>query len=248
MAQHRSLPGPGGGGLMADDAVAQIIQLPARAVSATTSTARHGVEAVIRWTENSVDDWGRDARFTDRVRSISGIRWDVVIGGQQHLKRVRGGLVVVNTRRLSLTPIWTALHLGQLLDRPVRFVGRPDSAPAGAALARLGGLLTHTAELSGVLAAGELVVLGAASTISPHSVGVVNHELVGAAVAAKVPVFPAATASSALQRSARLQIGAPVPVNRRRRGPLAELELADDLAIEIGSMLDEFTWNGWLLS
>ncbi len=249
------------------DSVAQVIQLPARAAAranargvgaagdvaarvgaVTTNTARQGIETVLRWTHNAVDDWGRDERFSDRVRSVSGLRWDVIIGGQQHLDRVRGALIVVNSRRFSLAPIWSALHLGRALDRPVRFVGRPDLAPAGPALQRLGGLLSDPAELTRVLAAGELVVLGAASTISPHRVGVIDHLLVGAAVAAKVPVFPAATASSSLQRSARLQISAAVPVNRRRRGPLAELELADDLAIEIGTMLDEFTWNGWLLS
>ena len=251
----------------ARDSVAQVIQLPARAAaranargvsaagdlatraaSATTSTARTGIESLMRWTHNAVDDWGRDARLSDRIRSVSGLRWDVMIGGQHHLERVRGGLIVVNSRRFSLSPIWAALHLGRALDRPVRFVGRPDIAPAGPALQRLGGLLSDPAELTRVLASGELVVLGAATTMSPHRVGVVDHLLVGAAVAAKVPVFPAATASSSLQRSARLQIGTAVPVNRRRRGPLAELELADDLAIAIGTMLDEFTWNGWLLS
>ncbi len=236
----------------ARDSVAQVIQLPARAATraaaATTSTARNGVETMLRWTHDAVDDWGRDARFTDRIRSISGLRWDVMLDGQHHLDQVGGGLIVINTRRLSLSPIWSALHLGRALDRPVRFVGRPDIAPTGPALQRLGGLLTNSAELTRVLASGELVVLSAAPTISPHHVGVVDHDLVGAAVAAKVPVFPAATASSSLQRSARLQIGAPIAVNRRRRGPLAELELADDLAISIGAILDGFTWNGWLLS
>jgi len=251
------------GDASARDSVAEVIQLPARAATraaarantgaaraaaATTNTARQGIETVLRWTHNSVDDWGRDARFTDRIRSVSGLRWDVMIDGQDRLERVGGGLVVVNTRRWSLSPIWSALHLGRALDRPVRFVGRPDIAPAGPALQRLGGLLSNSSELTRVLAAGELVVLGAEPTVSPHHVGVVDHDLIGAAVAAKVPVFPAATASSSLQRSARLQIGAPIAVNRRRRGPLAELELADDVAIAIGAMLDGFTWNGWLLS
>ena len=52
-------------------------------------------------------------------------------------------------------------------------------------------------------------------------------------------VFPAATASVPFLRSARVEIGPAVRPDRRRRGPLAELELADALESAIQQLLDE---------
>lgn len=228
--------------------LADVVSLPIR-------TAQSSVRAVVRWSENEVDDWGCDPEFVDRMRFIATLRWSINLGGDEHLsswsrtgRSRRGALVVVNTRRFALTPILGALALGTALDRPVRFVGRPDIAPVGPMLQRLGGLLCHVDEITNVLAAGEVVVAGADPTLSPRQVGVIDHRIVGAAVAAGAATFPAAIASSAVQRSARIEIGRPISVKRARRGPLAELELADDLMASIGGLLDEFTWNGWLLS
>ena len=81
---------------------------------------------------------------------------------------------------------------------------------------------------------------GAAPSFHPRHVGLVDHRLVGAAVAAKVKVFPAATASAPLRRGARVDIGTAVTANRRRRGPLAELELADTVRDRIAQLLTEF--------
>jgi hypothetical protein len=52
-------------------------------------------------------------------------------------------------------------------------------------------------------------------------------------------VFPAATASAPFLRGARVEIGPEVRPNRARRGPLAELELADALESVIQQLLDE---------
>jgi hypothetical protein len=186
-----------------------------------------------------VDDWGRDPDAVARVWTLSQLRWKVNVGGHQHLPARAGALVVVNARTFALAPIYTALAVGGAIGRPVRFVGRPDTAPVGPALQRLGGLLARPDEVTNVLRAGEVVVLGAEPTRHPRRVGHVDHRLVGAAVAAGVKVFPGATASSPFHRGARVEIGPEVRPDRRRRGPLTELELADDLAAAIQQLLDE---------
>lgn len=186
-----------------------------------------------------VDDWGRDAAVTGTVWSLAQLRWRVAVGGDQHLPRRAGALVVVNARRFALAPVYTALALGAALDRPVRFVGRPDTAPLGPVLQRMGGLLPRADELANVLGAGEIVVLGTSPSNHPRRTGGVDHRLVGAAVEHKVKVFPAATASAPFRRGARVEIGREVRPDRRRRGPLAELELADDVHAAIQQLLDE---------
>ena len=105
-----------------------------------------------------------------------------------------------------------------------------------------GFLLDHPDEVFGALRAGELVVLGAAASTGLRQVGTVGrikHEHVGAATAAGVQVYPAATTSSPFGRNARVEIGTATRPSRRRRGPLAELELADHLRRQIERLLDE---------
>jgi hypothetical protein len=140
---------------------------------------------------------------------------------------------------LALAPIYAALALSEAVDRPVRFVGRPDVAPVGPLLRRIGGLLDHPDEVAGALAAGQLVIMGAAHNERLRKVGRVDHALVGGALAAGVQVFPAATSSNPIGRAARLEIGAPSRSPRRRRGPLSELELADQVARDIELLLSE---------
>jgi hypothetical protein len=125
----------------------------------------------------------------------------------------------------------------------VRFVGRPDVAPTGALARRLGGLLARPDEVAGALRHGELLVMAAAPTIHPRRVGRVDHALIGAAVATRAAVFPAAVTSPPLGRAARIEIGPAVRPGRRRRGPLIELELADQVERRIRRLLDEL--GGW---
>ena len=220
--------------------LADVVSMPARSVgtqaaTAATDTVRH----LRNWTTHEVDDWGRDDSFVRRVWSLSHVRWDTSVGGIEHVPKRTGALIVVNARRFALAPVFAAMAIGAAVDRPVRFVGRPDIAPLGPMMQRLGGLLPVEAELEGALRAGELIVLGASPTRTNLHTGVIDHQLVGSAVAAKVRVLPAATMSVPLQRNARVEIGAPIRLRHKRRGPLEELETADHLQAHINAVLDE---------
>jgi len=186
-----------------------------------------------------VDDWGRDPALVRAMIRAARFRWDVTVGGDQRLPRRKGALIVVNARSRALAPIYSAFALSEAIDRAVRFVGRPDTAPVGAFARRVGGLLDHPDEVAGALAAGELVIMGAAHNERSRRVGRVDHSLVGAALAAGVKVFPAATSSSPIGRAARFEIGEASRSPRRRRGPLTELELADQVGRDIELMLAE---------
>jgi hypothetical protein len=231
--------------------LADVVTFPARAVS---GTARGTVHTLRTFAVNAVDDWGRDPELVDRAITVSRLRWATAVGGTEHLPARAGALVVVNARRFALAPVFAALAIADAIGRPVRFVGRPDVAPLGPLLQRLGGLLPIEAEIEGALRAGEIVLLGAGHEATNTTSGIVDHHLVGAAVAARVRVVPAATTSSPMQRAARVEIGREVKPARSRRGPLAELELADlveqridDLLAEAGGDLTG-TPLDWLLS
>jgi hypothetical protein len=220
--------------------VADVISLPVRkGVPVAAEAASATYRRAMGWTANEVDNWGRDNGFVNRIWSLSGWRWHTSVGGAEHIPRRAGALVVVNARRFALAPIFAALAIGHETDRPVRFVGRPDIAPFGPVMQRLGGLLPVATELEGVLRAGEVVVLGSAPQPSNEFAGLVDHHLVGAAIAARVRVLPAATISTPVRRSARVEIGRPISLRKRRRGPLAELETADAAQARIDALLDE---------
>jgi len=221
-------------------AVARVIPLPVgRAIGAVQEQAADVAKRLVPFGSWTVDDWGRDATLVDAFVMASRLRWSIVVGGDQRLPARNGALIVVNARRLALAPVLAALALTDATGRPVRFVGRPDTAPLGALARRLGGLLARPDELTGALRAGELVVLGSASVIHPRRVGRVDHRLLAPSVATRTKVFPAAVATSPLGRGARLEIGNDVRPDRRRRGPLAELELADEVERRIQRLLGE---------
>ena len=151
---------------------------------------------------------GATAQAVARAFAASRLRWDVAVGGTEHLPRRGGALIVVNARSLALAPLFAALAIGDAVGRPVRFVGRPDIAPIGPLLQRLGGLLPIEDELEGALRAGELVLLGAAHRRDNARTGAIDHALIGAAVAARARVLPAVTLSAPLTRAARVELGA----------------------------------------
>jgi len=225
----------------------RVVNLPVRDTASRASAAMSRAAAdlnasVTRLTDEQrgvVDDWGRDPGLVRDMIRASRVRWNVTIGGDQHLPRRKGALIVVNARALALAPVFSAFALSEVVDRPVRFVGRPDTAPVGAFVRRIGGLLDHPDEVAGALAAGELVIMGAAHNERSRRVGRVDHALIGAALAARVSVHPAATSSSPIGRAARLEIGTPSRSPRKRKGPLAELELADRVADDIELLLSE---------
>jgi hypothetical protein len=176
---------------------------------------------------NSVDEWGRDAHLIQVLTPVAKLRWDVSVGGIHYLPKRDGALLVTNSRRFSLSAIYTAWALSQAVGRPVRFGGRPDIAPIGPLLQRLGGLLDDPEEISGALRAGELVVVSAHGTRDPRHAGPVDPGLIATAVITGAPVFPVASLSSPIGRATRVEVGPQVRSRRKRRGPLAELELAE---------------------
>lgn len=217
-------------------ALGRVVTFPARAAGNITAN-------LTRVTEEPggvVDDWGRDPSLVRAMMQLADLRWDVTVGGDQHLPRRAGALIVVNTRRFALVPIFSAFAISTAIDRPVRFVGRSDIAPFGPFARAIGGLLDHPDEVAGALHAGEVVILGAEPDERPAGVGQVDHTIVGAALATGVKVYPTATSSSLWGRHARVEIGNAARQPRHRRGPLAELELADRVRADIGALLDEF--------
>lgn len=187
-----------------------------------------------------VDEWGRDATIVGAASWLTHLRWPTTVGGLERLPARGAAVVVINSRRFGLTPWFVALLLSRETGRPVRFVGRPDTAPVGAVARRLGGLLARPDEVASALHDGEVLVVGASGTMDPRAIGTVDHRLIGPAVELRVPVFPAAVAIAQLARRARIEIAPAVKPPRRRRGPLGEWELAEAVRIRIGLMLQEF--------
>ena len=210
-------------------------------IGSLADAATAGVRAATRrLTEEPVgatDDWGRDPRLVRNMMLAAQLRWDVSTGGDQHLPKRGGALIVVNSPRFMLAPIFTAFAISEAVDRPVRFVGRGDDDWIGALARRIGGLQDHPDEIAGALRAEELVVLGAAASGGSRRVGAIDHTIIGAAIATGHRVFPAASSSNPTGRRARVEIGTATRSARRRRGPLAELELADRVRDDISGLL-----------
>ena len=220
---------------------ARVISFPAaRGLTAMRVTAAAAAaQQLASVGAGSADDWGRDPALVTLAIRLGRLRWRTLVNGHHRLPVRAGALIVVNTRRSAMTAPFAALSLTEATGRPVRFVGRPDVAPVGAFARRLGGLLDRPDEVAGALRAGELVVMGARPELHPRRVGRIDHRLVGAAVETKTAVFPAAVASSPWTRGARIEIGRASRPSRRRRGPLIELELADELERRVGQLLAE---------
>jgi hypothetical protein len=213
------------------------------AVGSFAEAATGGVRAATRrLTEEpsgATDDWGRDPALVRNMMLLAQLRWDVSTGGDQHLPTRAGALVVVNSPRLSPSHVFTAFAISEAIDRPVRFIGRADTDRFGSLSRRIGGLLDHPDELAGALRSKQVVVMAAGAATGTRRVGTVDHTLVAAALATGARVFPAAASSSPFARHARLEIGRATNPPRKRRGPLAELELADQLQVEITMLLEQ---------
>lgn len=185
----------------------------------------------------TVDEWGRDVRLIGVLAPVAHLRWDVTVSGARHLPR-RGALIIINTRRFALTPIPVAWAIGDELGRPVRFVGRPDVVPFGPLLRRSGGLLADPAEVAGAMRAGGLVVVGAAPTGTARHAGRIDPTFVAAAIRERAPIHVGATTGSLTSRHVHVDISAAVTGGRARRGPLAEIELAEIARRRLQDLLD----------
>lgn len=218
--------------------MAQLIEFPIKAATRAGNALVEPLRSM--WPVHSVDDYGRDPHLIRALLPFTKLRWNVTVGGAQHLPARTGALLVCNSRRFSLSAVYAALALGEAVGRPVRFVGRPDIAPVGPFMRRIGGLLANPADVLGALRNHEMVVISAEGTSHRRHAGKVAHELVGQAVMAGVPVFPVATMSSTIGRAARVEVGPQVRPRRKRRGPLAEVELAEQVQHHLQRMLDGF--------
>jgi hypothetical protein len=185
----------------------------------------------------TVDDWGRDALAVGLAANAMRARWDIAVGGDHHLPEA-GALLVNNGRRRSMAMLYTALAVGDIADRAVRFAGRPDSIPFGPALRRLGGILLDPAEIAAALRNGDVVVVSASPGRHPRQAGAVAPRVMRAAIDTGVPVHPLATVTTIAARRVRIELGPQVSVKQRRRGPLADLELAEAAQRALQSMLD----------
>jgi 1-acyl-sn-glycerol-3-phosphate acyltransferase len=212
--------------------MAQLIELPRR--PSTT-----GDDDALRASTGTVDEWGRDAQLLEQMSPLLRLRWNVSVGGLHHLPARAGALLVTNERRLSMSPLYVSWALSRASGRPIRFAGRPDSAPLGSALRRIGALLRDPQEVHGALRHGQVVLIGAGTTSHPRQAGAVDHQLIGAALTAGVAIIPVASMSSLFARAARAEVGAPVRERRSRRGPLADVEVAEAVQRHLQKMLDE---------
>lgn len=213
------------------------------AIGSIADVASDGVRAATRRLTDepagATDDWGRDPVLVRNMMLVAQLRWDVATGGDQRLPKRAGALVVVNQPWWSYSTVFTAFAISEAVDRPVRFVGRSDMPGLNTLDRRIGGLIDHPDEVTGALRANEIVVLGAGTARGSRGVGTVDHMIVGSALATGTRVFPAGTTSSPFSRRARVEIGPATRRPRKRRGPLAELELADRIRRDIRGLLDE---------
>jgi hypothetical protein len=186
-----------------------------------------------------VDDWGRDDVIARAAGKLTSLRWDTACGGLDRLPPRGPALMVVNTQRCNLTPWWVALVLSAEIGRPVRFLGRSDTAPLGALARRLGGLLARPGDVRGALDAGQLVLGGLTATIDPRQAGRCDPLMLAPATELGVPVFPTAAVSSDVWRTARVDV-APAFEPGRPPGEPTPGQLAHRVEEEIGRLLESF--------
>ena len=191
------------------------------------------------WPTLEVDGFGRDAWLIHALGPLARSRWQVSVGGAEHIPADGPALLVANARRYSLASVYASWALSDAAGRPVRFVGRPDIAPVGPFMRRIGALLERPDEVANALRNGEVVLISARSTAQARHVGAIRHDLLTGAVLLGAPILPVATMSAMVGRSARVEVAAPLTRRRVRRGPLAEVELADDLRLQLQRHLDE---------
>lgn len=198
-----------------------------------------GSEAKVIRLRPELDDWGRDDTAVQVANALALVRWSVSLGGVHHLPVGRPALVVASSRRFAQTVPMVAWALQRHSGRTVRFVGRPDVAPLGPFVQRLGGLRSDPTEVAGALAQGEIVVVGTQPVRQTRRAGAVPEDMIAAAMQVGAIVLPAAAVSSPLTRTARVEVGTPVTPSHLRRGPLGPLELAEKVRRRLQGLLDE---------
>jgi 1-acyl-sn-glycerol-3-phosphate acyltransferase len=194
---------------------------------------------------NEVDPWGMDPELVAAARALAPLRWQVTVGGADHVPATGPALLVANRRRLAATPLLMAAAIGHATGREVRFTGITDLAPLGPALRRVGGVLARPDEVAGLLRDGQLPAVFC-QVRSSKRVGATPTPFLAAAVAVDAPVLPVAIVAPPLARRVRVEVGAPVTA-RRRSGPLALAELGDAVRDAIQRMVDEASPPTWIV-
>ena len=73
--------------------ITDAVTAPARVAGATAA----GTARTLRdWSGGDVDNWGCDSHAVARAFTVSRLRWDVAVGGTEHLPRRGGALIVVD--------------------------------------------------------------------------------------------------------------------------------------------------------
>src|SRR6185312_3141538 len=147
--------------------MAEVVPLRRRAGSPPPSPPR---PAVGWWPTLEVDDWGRDAWLIQALGPLARWRWSVSVGGAEHIPADGPALLVANARRYSLSSVYASWALSRATGRAVRFVGRPDTAPIGPFMRRIGALLDRSDEVANALRNGEVVLVSARQTAQPRHV------------------------------------------------------------------------------
>jgi hypothetical protein len=186
-----------------------------------------------------VDEWGFDRELFHLATQAVGALWDVYVGGAEHVPAHGGALLAVHARPFTPAPALAAHGIERSTNRAVRFTGLPDVAPVGPLLRKLGGALARPDEIEGLLRDGHLVAVWLrVSGRQSDRAGEAPAELLAPSLHTHVPVLPVAVIGHATGRNWRVEVGHPVK-HRRRPGPLAEAELADEARLAVQRILDE---------
>lgn len=194
--------------------------------------------------EHLVDEWGLDPELVALADPATALRWDIAVDGAARLSAV-GGAVLVFNRRFGWSEPWVlARGVRQASGRFVRTVGVPDVAPVGPLLRRFGGVLDRGDEIAGLLRAGQLVGLPMDANLrSRDQAGAIGVGRLEPALAVGAPVIPVALVGREAGRRWRVIVGE--PVKRRRRGPLAAVELAEATHRAVQDLLDAAVVPSW---
>lgn len=207
---------------------------------ATVATLRRRISG-----SYDLDEWGLDPDLVSACDPLFGLRWSITVVGADNLPAVGGALLVFN-RRLGISEPWVvARGVRQATGRFVRSIGAPDHAPVGPLLRRFGGVLDRPEEVSGLLAAGQLVGVPMAREVrNREHVGELHVARVRAAIDRGCPVVPVAAVGRELGREWKLVIGEPV-APRRKAGPLAAAELVEATRAAVQVQLDDGQSASW---
>ena len=95
--------------------MAQLIEFPIKAATRAGNALVQPLRSA--WPVHSVDDYGRDPHLISALAPLAKLRWDVTVGGEQHLPVRTGALLVCNH-----VSYMDALILSASIPRPARFV------------------------------------------------------------------------------------------------------------------------------